>query len=57
MARFPQDFAQGEPVPEIGIGRVGNRGVGADQKKQVGPEEKSYPCRGHGDSATQKGMG
>jgi hypothetical protein len=38
-------------VPEIGIGRIRDRGGGPGQKKEVTDEEDSQPWRGHQYSA------
>ena len=51
MSCLPEGLAEGKPVPEIGIGRIGDSGGGPDQKEEVKPEKKFYPWRGHSDSA------
>jgi hypothetical protein len=49
MSGLPKEFTHGKPVPEIGVGRIGGRGGGPDQKEKINPEKESYPWRRHSD--------
>jgi hypothetical protein len=55
MTGFPNELTYGEPMPEIGIGGVGNGGGGPDQKEEVNPKKELYPSSGHRNSAPQNG--